>query len=530
MHHKDNGPGELENRLRKLALSDQYPCHMPGHKRSTGIVNGALTVSIPRIGELYPLDITEIDGFDDLHCTDHEQTTGILSRIEERIAALYGADESYMLINGSTAGVLAAVSAALPEGGVLMTGRESHRSLYHAAYLRKLRLYYIWEAEISEYHIRAAVSPEDVEAMFRAVEEGGFPAVQAVFITSPTYEGICADVRKIADIAHANGVPLIVDQAHGAHFGMDERLPENAVSQGADLVIMSLHKTLPAMTQTAILHVQGDLIDRSMLRRFLRIYQSSSPSYILMASIDDCITRMERDAEQWAHRVLELRRLIEEGCTELEHLYVPSWSERMDPCKLLVISKDTRISGYDIYEYMRLEHRIQPEMAGESCVVLILTGSDTREGADRIVYAIRDADVGLPDGKRRTSGSGTGDQPDSQDHEVEDKDDRAAENMDETVTERTPSGIETRLKGLFLAAETWIRVAVDEALPDGTLKGWDAEAEEVRLSEAEGRISAEFISVYPPGTPVVVPGEVITEEMKDRILRALSSGLNVQRM
>ena len=494
MRHEPEGPGELERALKKLALSDEYPFHMPGHKRDSGIVSGAFSVQIPRLEELYPLDITEIDGFDDLHATSHDdEGAGILGRIEKRAAALFGADEAFISVNGSTAGVLSAVSAAIPGGGVLIAGRMSHRSLYHAAYLNRLRLYYLNEQISPEAGISGLITPQDVEGMFNAISAGGFPEADGVFITSPTYGGICLDIRGIAERVHERGIPLITDQAHGAHFGLDERLPESAISQGADIVITSLHKTLPAMTQTALVLVKGDLADRERLRRFLRIYQSSSPSYLLMASIDDCITRMEKNASDWTGRLLDIRRMIEDGTSDLRNLIVPEWSAGMDPCKLIIrAGENTGVSGRAMFDYLVREYRLQPEMAGTDHVILILTGSDRTEAGKRLVTALKEMDARIALG------------------ELSGYDNAEA------------------LGGIFKATGVKVKVAAEDLIPDGTLSAWDAESEEVLLSEAAGRISTEMISVYPPGAPIVVPGEVMTDDITDSIVSALAHGLNVQ--
>ncbi|MCI9144521.1 MAG: amino acid decarboxylase, partial [Lachnospiraceae bacterium] len=261
----------MEHLFEKLAAYSEkgiYPCHMPGHKRRGW-------GKLPE--ELYEIDITEIEGFDNLH-----QPEEILLELQREAARLYGAEESYYLVNGSTGGILSAVSCAVPFGGHILMARNCHKSAYHAAYLRHLQMEFLYPGILSEYGITDAVSALEVgEALERT------PDIDAVLIVSPTYEGRIADVAAIAGVAHEKGIPLIVDEAHGAHLGLAEGFPQNSCQAGADLVIHSVHKTLPALTQAGLLHVNGRLIDRDKLRRFLRIYQTSSPSYPLMASIDN---------------------------------------------------------------------------------------------------------------------------------------------------------------------------------------------------------------------------------------------------
>ena len=263
----------LDQKLLRYSQSNCYPFHMPGHKRAP--------LEFPNP---YAIDITEIDGFDNLHYAQ-----GILKDAQNRAAELYGAQETFYLINGSTAGILSAVSAALPRLGTMLMSRNSHRSVYHAAFLRELETVYLLPAA-TKFGISGSVSPAHVA---QALED--LPQISAVFITSPTYDGVVSDIRTIAEIVHAYHLPLIVDEAHGAHFSFSETFPESALDCGADLVIHSLHKTLPSLTQTALLHVNSDRIDKTALRRFLSIYQSSSPSYLLMASIEQCMRFLKEE-------------------------------------------------------------------------------------------------------------------------------------------------------------------------------------------------------------------------------------------
>ena len=259
-----------------------------------------LSENIKKLADVYGLDITEIDGFDNLH-----QTVGILKREQEKAARLYGAEQTYFLVNGSTGGILSAIGAVTEKGGRLLMGRNCHKSVYHGAYLQELEVSYLYP-ELLEYGmtgttavagtgngtitgtIAGAVVPESVEEKLRKE-----PDIGAVLITSPTYEGVVSDVRKIAAIAHRYGKPLVVDEAHGAHFSLSSYFPESAVHQNADLVIQSLHKTLPALTQTGVLHVSGERTDDNRVEEMLRIFQTSSPSYVLMAGIDRCVRLLD---------------------------------------------------------------------------------------------------------------------------------------------------------------------------------------------------------------------------------------------
>ena len=249
----------LYKKLEEYGKSDFYPFHMPGHKRNPLAVEGDFPVE---------RDITEIDGFDNLHHAED-----ILKRAQEDTARLYGVLESFYSINGSSGAILAAVSAAVDKGGQILVARNCHKAVYHAIYLRELSATYIYPHEDPKLGINGGISPGRVE-MYLAEN----PDIQAVLITSPTYDGIVSDVARIAEIAHHYGVPLIVDEAHGAHFRFSDYFPVSAAQLGADVVINSVHKTLPCLTQTGVLHLCSDRVSRQKLKRILGIYQSSSPS------------------------------------------------------------------------------------------------------------------------------------------------------------------------------------------------------------------------------------------------------------
>ena len=242
-YRKEKQPGLLE-RLTEYAGSDAYPFHMPGHKRR------------------------EIDGFDNLHHAE-----GILKDAMDEAAAIYGTDRSWYLVNGSTCGILSAVFATTENGGKILTARNCHKAVYHAICLNRLEAEYLYPEEITEFGINGGIRAEDVrkalekDAMHCAGNSGDvrgkITKIQAVLITSPTYEGVVSDIRAIADAAHEYGIPLIVDEAHGAHLEYADQchsFPKSALEYGADIVIQSLHKTLPCFTQTAILHVKGKFV------------------------------------------------------------------------------------------------------------------------------------------------------------------------------------------------------------------------------------------------------------------------------
>ena len=277
--------------LEELACSDIYPFHMPGHKRqpSKSIFDAA-----------FSFDITEIDGFDNMHHPD-----GIIDKLQSEMAEIFRSEEAWILVNGSSAGILIAISAAVRKNGKIIMTRNSHKSAYNAAFLRNLEIVYLYPEIIEDNLINGGIEPDEVE---KAIKEN--PDAEAVFITSPGYEGIVSDVESIGKSCHKYGKVLIVDSAHGAHFGInsefDGRYNTRPSSKYADISIISLHKTLPVFTQTAAVLFSGDRIRRDKLREFYSIYQTSSPSYLFMASIDNCIRLIKNEGNKRFKSLMEM--------------------------------------------------------------------------------------------------------------------------------------------------------------------------------------------------------------------------------
>lgn len=474
--------------LAEYAGGSDYPYHMPGHKRRA-------FGEMPR--EILRMDITEIEGFDNLHAPE-----GILLDLQRRASVLYGAEESFCLVNGSTCGILSAVSAAVPMGGKLLMARNCHKSVYHAAYLRKLRISYLYPSVMKEFEIPEAVTPQQVREALQREED-----IDAVIIVSPTYEGRIARAREIAEIVHGFGKILIVDEAHGAHLGLagaDPEYPENSCRAGADLVIHSVHKTLPAMTQTALLHVNGPRVNRELLKRFLRIYQSSSPSYVLLASVDNALTMAKQGGQKlFGDFYREFRALMLElqGCRRLKFLAARPDPEKegfLDACrqdvgKLVICSRDLGMTGQELYDRLRQQYHLQPEMAaGDYCLAMFTVG-DTPEGYRRMAQALLEIDQSPPDGREFAEEEYSG--------RTVEKTRTDAENVDKDA--KSAAGCE------FCQA-------------------WDLPWEELPLRECVGRMAADFVNLYPPGIPLLVPGERFTQELCGKLRVYKSLGLNLQ--
>lgn len=462
---------KLYKKLEDYSQKDYYPFHMPGHKRNLCSVDG----SFP-----FERDITEIDGFDNLH-----HATGILREAQEAAARLYGSKECFYSVNGSTAALLAAISATVKRGGRLLVARNCHKAVYHGMYLREIDPVYIYPHIQYEWGINGGITPSRVE---RSLEENG--DVQGILITSPTYDGVVSDVQAIAEIAHRYGIPLIVDEAHGAHFQFSDYFPVSAGELGADLVIQSLHKTLPSMTQTALLHRYSDRVDSELLKRFMGIYQSSSPSYILMASMDACMDRMAREGasmfDTFTQR-LERTRIQLMGCHKIrlasEEMVGTAGIYDYDRSKLIFSTRNTTMNGQQLHTILREKYHLEMEMESEDYILAMATVADTEEGLLRLEEAIREID--REEEKKQT------------------------ENISrEFFRENSPCIIMKQM------------MKISDALEAPVKRG--------ALEESVGKTSAEFVYLYPPGIPILVPGEQITGHFVRNVRRYMEQGLELQ--
>ena len=285
-------------KLEEYSKAGYVPMHMPGGKRNSEFASTSA------------LDITEIDGFDNMHNAE-----GIIKNASERAARLYGADKTLMLVNGSTAGILSAVCGATRRKGKIIVARNCHVSVYNALIMAQLEPVYVIPEVDQETGIYRGLTLEQIRKCVEANADA-----QAVIITSPTYEGIVSEVREIAGYLYEKRIPLIVDEAHGAHFKFSGEFPESAVEAGADLVINSIHKTLPALTQTALLHISGNYVDYDKVERFWNIYQTTSPSYILMASIDRCMGIIEEQGNYIFKEYIKKLKNIRENISKLNNI------------------------------------------------------------------------------------------------------------------------------------------------------------------------------------------------------------------
>ena len=447
----------LKDKLKEYSKSDIYPMHMPGHKRNAGLFS-----------DVEKIDMTEVEGLDNLH--DPE---GIIKESMDRVSSLLGTDKTYFLVNGSTVGVLAAIQSATDIGDEIIIGRNSHKSVYNAVEIRDLKPVYLYPESTGLFD--GGYNKEELEKLLEET------SAKVVVVTSPTYEGVVSDIKGLAEVAHKNGAILIVDSAHGAHFCLDG-FPNPAYKEGADIVIESIHKTLPALTQTAVMHVMGDRIDKEKLENALSTYQTSSPSYVFMANIDECFNIVEKEGDERAAELLKTLEKLRCDVNNTRKIFIPG--EELagnnevydyDLGKLVIDLSKTNITGVELAKILREKYKFETEMANNKYVIAMTSIADDLEKVKDFGEALVEVADGLEEADEEISG-------------------------ERIVNE--------------------VKFSPYEAM--------NKDFEEVALKDAKGRIAGDYIYKYPPGIPLIVPGEVVSEELIKEVEKSLESGLQIK--
>lgn len=435
----------LEN-LKKVT-DGVYPFHMPGHKRQKEWLEGLLDA-----------DLTEVTDTDDLH-----HPTGFIAEAQKRASALYGSVSTIFVTGGSTCGLLSAISAVTKQGDSIVIARNCHKSVYNACLVNRLRPEYAYPSVIPRLGCFGEVSAAEVSV---AMEKSN---ARVVVITSPTYEGVVSDVKAISRVVHKKGGILIVDSAHGAHLGLDGYFPESARTLGADVVVESAHKTLPCLTGASLLHLCSHRVSYGEIQNALGIFETSSPSYPILCSIDRAVQRLA-DGKEFALFEKKLEDFRSFAAT-LSHLSLYE-SGTFDPSKLVIYCGDSDISGFELKEKLLREFKIETEMAMPRYLLAMTSVADTDEGFERLKNALSEIDTTLKKGS----------------------------------------------SPLFLPP------------PRTKAQGEIWETGDpcfVKPTEAVGRICAEFIYAYPPGSPILTPGEEIGEQQLDYIGHLFSTGAQI---
>lgn len=436
------------------------PMHMPGHKRNTALAPYLKTLAAD-------LDITEIKGFDHLHAA-----AGILQEAMDQAAEVFGARHTFFLVNGSTVGILSAIRAVTAPGDSVIMSRNCHKSVYNALALNNLRPCFIYPQTNLDYQIAASLSLDSIEQAIAQHQEA-----RVLIITCPTYEGVVSDLPAIIHLAHRHGLTVIVDEAHGSHLGFSPYFPKGAVSAGADIVIQSLHKTLPSLTQTALAHVRTPALAHEMQRQ-LAVFETTSPSFLLLSSIDGCVRLLKDHREELFDNWQKALEAFHQKALGLKHLRVLGYGRErgrklenvhgLEPSKLFVSTIHCDIGGYELAEIMRNQFATEPEMITPQGVLAMTGMGDSIETLSEFGDSLLAIDATLEPAKAN------------------------------------------KLPLMAPHVYTKVPIATAERAPFICLP----------IEETEGYVMAETIVVYPPGIPVVVPGEVMNRQAISYLLAA----------
>lgn len=446
----------LYNKLEQYSQNGRLAFHMPGHKRKG-------FEGCPPLAAAASIDITEIEGFDDLH-----RPESIILETEKKAENLYHSQKCFLSTNGSTGGILAAIRTAYIMGKrqgntKIALARNCHKSVYNGIELCGALPCYVMPSIIDDIGSYGSLSPLSVKELFDKND-----GISALVITSPTYEGVLSDIKEISEIVHKNNALLIVDEAHGAHlpFFSNGKI-RSGITLGADIVIHSLHKTLSSLTQAAAIHVGKDSkTDISLLARQISVFNTSSPSYPVMASIDHCFDNI--CSESFSYWYKNTDRAYKE-LEKLKKLKIFKKSDSansfaVDISKIVISTVGTSINGYSLAEMLRNEYSIECESANINYVIAMTGQGTTAAEFNFLISALYKIDAEIEQCEKRYT-------------------------------------------------KTFPVFAPKIAL--SPLSAVNAQTKICNYKKADGEISGEYLWLYPPGIPFLVPGEVIGRETID---------------
>ncbi|WP_247218317.1 aminotransferase class I/II-fold pyridoxal phosphate-dependent enzyme [Synechococcus sp. C9] len=432
--------------------------HTPGHQRG----RGAPAILREWWGEaVFTADLAELPGLDNLG-----QPTGVLREAQARVAEIFGAEHTWFLVNGATAGVLASLLAVHRENGCVILPRQVHQSVIHGLILTGAKPIFILPEWDAQQQVWGGIDPGKLTAILASKNHS---SINALVLNSPTYKGVCGAVAECIEIAHEYNVPVIVDEAHGAHFPFHPQLPDSALTLGADLVIHSTHKVLTSLTQSALLHQQGNRINPQQISQCLRLVQSSSPSYLLLASLVAMAEQMADQGEALFDQLLaQIAKFIPAinhipGCHTLKINPNQIGFTAQDPTRLVIQTQALGVTGFMLDELLHEQYKITAEFPDYADLTFILSPSHTEADLQIFVQALQE------------------------------------------ISTNRPAQPLTALPPL---------PAVTEAVMSPR-EAFFAPQKMLPWREAVGQISATTVSPYPPGIPVLLPGEWITPEVVD---------------
>lgn len=459
------------NKLEELKNEQLVSFHVPGHKAGKIFKNLGYEKLLK---EIYTLDTTEIDGTDNLH-----NAKEIIKQSQERASKLFNSDETIFLVNGTTCGVEAAIMATCSPESKIITNRDCHQSVINGCILGDVEPVYIKSNIDRETNVIIGVEIEEVKnTIDRNLD------AKAIILTYPTYYGNTYDLKAICEYAHDKNMIVIIDEAHGAHLQLSDELPKSAILEGADIVIQSTHKTLPAFTQASMMHINGNRVDKNRILSMLRFVESSSPSYLLMSSLELAIDIYDKHGKELMRELLEninnfTLNINNKFNLEKENIIIKNG---MDKTKIFISLRNLGITGYELDDLLRQEYKIQAELSNYYGTLFICTIGNEKDDFDKLEKAIED--------------------------------------IFEKYSNRNQDNYIKQLENLNYPEE----------IPTKVISPRDAfysSKKTVKIEEGIGKVSGEYIIPYPPGISLVSPGEIITQEIITYIQQGVKNGMIV---
>lgn len=453
----------LFNELNKIIDEDTISFHVPGHKK------GAIFQELDYKNykeRILNIDTTEIPGTDNLHSPE-----GVIKTSQEIASKVFKSDYTFFLVNGSTCGIQSAVMSICNPNDKIIVSRDCHQSVINGCILGGIEPIYVNPKIDLNLGISLGVQLNDIKRLLDENEDA-----KGIIITSPTYFGVTSDIKKIADEVHIRGKILIVDEAHGSHLGLSDKLPKTALELGADIVIQSTHKTLSAFTQASMLHVKGDRVDLHKLKSILRILQSSSPSYILMSSLEMASYIYENEGKRLMDEVLNSIIDVKDFIKSLKNIDIFGDDGKEDITKMYILTKRLGKTGYEVEDTLREKYNIQVELSNPYGILLISSIGNRKKDFEKLKKALSEID--------------------------KQKHDKNIENL----------------------------ISYPIKLPNKVLSPREAfysKKTSINIEDSIGKICGEYIIPYPPGIAILCPGEKISREIVDYAVNSKKLGMNI---
>lgn len=440
--------------LAKLAKQTHSAFYTPGHKRGQGIADNLANL----LGKaVFNADLPELPQLDNLFAPE-----SVIREAQNLASETYQAQKTWFLVNGSTCGIIAAILATCQSGDKIILPRNIHQSVISGLILAGAIPIFINPIYNSDWDLTYSITPENLQTTLQQ-----HPDSKAVMIVYPTYHGICGDLEKIRKVTDSHNIPLLVDEAHGAHFNFHPQLPPSALSLGADLTVQSTHKVLGALTQASMLHIQGKSIAPQRLHQALSLLQTTSPSYLLLASLDAARQQMALQGKQLLSKTLDLATTARNALTQIPNLSVLTLEKPLpgfrylDLTRLTVNVSQLGISGYEIDEILSQKFGVIPELPMLHNITFIITFGNTEADIEKLIAALKTIAVSCS---------------------------HASPLLSSQMAFSVPTLVLSPRDAFF------------------------AEKNTIPFTESAGFVSGELICPYPPGIPVLMPGERITHE------------------